>query len=29
MRVFRIEPAQQRQRERIEGPNHAFSSGMS
>ena len=29
MRVFRIEPAEQRQRERIERPDHDLSSGMS
>ena len=29
MRVLRIEPAQQRQRERIEGADHGASSGMS
>ncbi len=29
MRVLRIEPAQQRQRESVEGADHGFSSGMS
>jgi hypothetical protein len=29
MRVLRIEPAQQRQREGVEGADHGMSSGMS
>jgi hypothetical protein len=29
MRVFRVEPAHQRQRESIEGADHGFNSGTS
>jgi hypothetical protein len=29
MRIFRVEPAQQGQREGVEGSDHGFSSGMS
>jgi hypothetical protein len=29
VRVLRIEPAQQRQREGVEGADHGFNSGMS